>query len=203
MPDSVDFIVRFMLFAAVHSLLAAPAVKLHLQKLMNSHLPGYRLVYNLVSLVLFGWVMLAWQATTVIYLVPGIWSLICHGLQALVLLAVFFCVRQTGMAAFLGTDLGREDGPPRLHISGWYRIVRHPLYLLGLLFCLLNPVMTSRWLVLTLLSAGYFLIGALLEERRLLRTFGYAYHAYQQQVPFLIPRPWHAARTAHPETTSD
>ena len=190
MSESIDFIVRFILFAAVHSLLAAPGVKFRLQKLMNSPLPGYRLVYNLVSLVLFGWVMLAWQTTTVIYLAPGIWSLICHGLQALVLLAVFLCVRQTGLAAFLGADLGREEASPRLQTSGCYGAVRHPLYLLGMLFCLLNPVMTSRWLVLTLLSAIYFLAGALLEERRLLRTFGYAYHAYQQQVPFLLPRLW-------------
>lgn len=202
MPDPVDFIVRFTLFAAVHSLLAVPALKLRLQKLAGSPLPGYRLVYNLVSLVMFGWVMRAWQAPAVIYLAPGIWSLVCHGLQALVLLAVFLCVRQTGLAVFLGAGPGREEAPPRLQTSGWYGIVRHPLYLLGLLFCLLNPVMTSRWLVLTLLSAVYFLIGALLEERRLLRTFGYAYHAYRQQTPFLIPRPWRALRTTPSETTS-
>lgn len=190
MSESIDFIARFIFFAAIHSFLAAPGVKSRLQKLMKSPLAGYRLVYNLVSLLLFGWVMLAWQSTAVIYLLPGVWSLVFYGFQALVLLAAFLCLRQTGLAAFLGTEPCGEERLPRLQTSGCYGVVRHPLYLLAMLFYLLNPVMTSRWLVLTLLSAIYFLVGALLEERRLLRTFGHAYHAYQQQVPFLLPRLW-------------
>lgn len=187
MPDIIDFTLRFTLFAGIHSLLAWPAVKLRLRRRLNNSLPGYRLTYNLISCILFGWVMLAWPSTTVLYLLPGIWSLIFHGLQAGVLIAVFFCLRQTGLATFLGTDLSSEDSP-QLCMSGWYGIVRHPLYFLGILFCLLNPVMTSRWLVLTLLSTAYFLAGALIEERRLLKTFGASYRAYQQRVPFIIPK---------------
>ncbi|CAH2030371.1 methyltransferase family protein [Trichlorobacter ammonificans] len=184
MSEPLDFILRFSIFAAVHSLLAIPGVKGAL-----AHRSGlYRLAYNLLSCLLFGWVMLVWQSTSVLYLVPGVWSLVCHGLQGVVLLAVVSCLRQTGMAAFLGTDLGKNEATPRLHTTGWYRLVRHPLYLLGILFCLLNPVMTTRWLVLTLLSTGYFLAGALLEERRLLSVFGFAYEAYRREVPFIIPR---------------
>lgn len=187
MSDIIDFTVRFTIFAAIHSLLASPAIKQRLRRQLNSQIPFYRLAYNLISCVLFGWVMLAWQSTAVLYLLPGIWSLVFHGLQAGILVAVFFCLKQTGLATFLGTDPGSEDSVSRLHSSGWYGIVRHPLYLLGMLFCLLNPVMTSRWIVLTLLSATYFIIGAWIEERRLLETFGASYRTYQQRVPFIIP----------------
>lgn len=188
MSEPLDFIARFCIFAVVHSLLAVPGVKQALGRRLKSRPSVYRLAYNLLSCVLFGWVMLAWQSTGVLYLVPGVWSLVLHGLQALALLAAISCLRQTGMAAFLGIDPSRGEDSPHLHTTGWYRLVRHPLYLLGMLFCLLNPVMTGRWLVLTLLSAVYFLAGALLEERRLLRTFGFAYAVYRREVPFIIPR---------------
>lgn len=132
--------------------------------------------------------MLAWQATTVLYVLPGIWSLVFHGLQGLILLGFYFCLRQTGLADFLGTNLGKNETSPQLHCSGWYGIVRHPLYFLAILFCLLNPVMTTRWIVLTLLSSCYFIWGAMLEERRLLALFGSRYETYKRQTPFIIPR---------------
>lgn len=186
MPDSLDFILRFLLFAAVHSALAVPAVQQRIHAAAGRHLTGYRLAYNLLSLVLFGWVMLAWQSTSVLYVLPGVWSLACYGLQVLLLIAMGLCLKQTGLAAFLGTDLGRQTSF-QLISSGCYAIVRHPLYLLGLLFFISNPVMTTRWLTLSILGTIYLLIGALLEERRLLASFGDSYREYQARVPFLIP----------------
>ena len=72
--------------------------------------------------------------------------------------------------------------------TGCYAVVRHPLYLLGILFLLLNPIITTRWIVLTLFSIPYFIFGALLEERRMVRLHGETYRQYQKEVPFLIPR---------------
>jgi protein-S-isoprenylcysteine O-methyltransferase Ste14 len=139
-------------------------------------------------MLLFGWVMLAWQSTSVLFVAPGIWSLILYGMQFLILWAGFICLRQTGLAEFLGTDLKREHRPSALITTGCYAIVRHPLYLLGILFLLLNPVITTRWIALTVFSIPYLLFGALLEERRMLRHLGPIYSSYQREVPFLIPR---------------
>lgn len=181
MADSIDFILRFLLFALLHSLLALPRVKDWLRRL-----PWYRLTYNLFALALLGWMMLAWQSTSVLYLVPGIANLIMQGLQLVLLLAMLLCLRQTGLRGFLG--LSREENSDgTLCTSGCYALVRHPLYLLGILFFLLNPVMTTRWLTLTVLSTAYMLFGAVLEERRLLLRHGERYADYQRSVPFLLP----------------
>lgn len=186
MPDSIDFILRFLLFATLHSLLAMPQVKAKLRQLTGRRLPWYRLTYNLFALAMFGWVMLAWQSTQVLYLVPGVLNLIMQGLQLLTLVAMLVCLRKTGLSSFLG--FVAEDRSDTLCTSGCHAIVRHPLYLLGLLFFLLNPVMTTRWLTLSILGTAYLVLGALIEERRLLQHFKTDYARYQQRVPFLFPR---------------
>lgn len=182
MPDSIDFILRFLLFALLHSLLAVPRVKEKLRQL-----PWYRLVYNVLSLLLLGWMMMAWQSTRVLYLVPGIGNLLMQALQFLTLLAMLACLRQTGLKSFLGLQREVCDSE-ELCTSGCYALVRHPLYALSLLFFLLNPVMTTRWLTLTILGTLYMLFGAVLEERRLLLKHGERYARYQRNVPFLLPR---------------
>jgi protein-S-isoprenylcysteine O-methyltransferase Ste14 len=144
----------------------------------------------MVSLLLFAWVMAAFRNVTVLYVVPGVWSLVLYFVQMVILIILAACVRQTGAAEFLGIREQTRDGvkAPRLVTEGWYRVVRHPLYLFSMLFLFSNPVMSSRWFALTLVSAVYFLAGALLEEKRLLLEFGNEYMAYKRTVPFLIPR---------------
>jgi protein-S-isoprenylcysteine O-methyltransferase Ste14 len=65
--------------------------------------------------------------------------------------------------------------------------VRHPLYLYSTLFLVLNPVMTAQWFLLTIFSIAYFIVGAMIEERRLLKEFGDEYRGYRRHVPFIIP----------------
>lgn len=190
MSDVALFLFRFSLFAVVHSILAIPSLKRRFTG-RNSHLGRfYRLYYNLVSLVLFGWVMAAFRNSTVLYVVPGVWSLVLYFMQMVFLVILAACVRQTGAAEFLGIKERNSDGvkTPKLVTDGWYRVVRHPLYLFSMLFLLSNPVISSRWLLLTLISGVYFLVGALLEEKRLLLEFGSEYRVYQCAVPFIIPR---------------
>lgn len=188
MPEYLDFILRLTFFCILHSIFAIPRFKILLQQLIRQQLTWYRFIYNLCSILMFGWVMLAWQSTRVLFVAPGVWSLILHGLQLLILWAGFICLRQTGLSIFLGTDFNPETDRATLVTTGCYSVVRHPLYLLGILFLLLNPVITTRWIALTLVSVPYLIFGALIEERRMLRQFGTNYSNYQQDVPFLIPR---------------
>jgi protein-S-isoprenylcysteine O-methyltransferase Ste14 len=105
------------------------------------------------------------------------------------------CVRRTGAGDFLGFTQLRH-GPaerPLLVTDGYYAMVRHPLYLFSIAFLLLNPVMTAQWLLLTVLSTLYFIIGGLIEERRLLKEFGDQYRRYRRRVPFIAPR-WGAVQ---------
>ena len=183
MTDKTGFIVRFILFAAVHSLFATAWAK---NILHGADRQGYRLCYNIASLAMFGWVMSAYRHSDVLYFVPGVWGLIMYLLQFVVLVILVGCLRQTGVGEFIGiakrTSISFTN-------SGWYSIVRHPLYFFSTLFMVLNPVMTSQWLMLTIMGTAYFIIGGLIEERRLTAEFGEAYRQYRQHVPFFIPNP--------------
>jgi protein-S-isoprenylcysteine O-methyltransferase Ste14 len=182
MHDKINFILRFILFAAAHSLFATGWVK---KILRGADRKGYRLYYNIGSLVMFGWVMSAYHHSEVLYFVPGVWSLIMYLLQVVVAMILVSCLRQTGVGEFLGFTKNRTSSFTH---TGWYSIVRHPLYFFSILFLLLNPVMTYQWLMLTIMSAVYFVVGGLIEERRLAVEFGEAYRHYQQRVPFMIPK---------------
>lgn len=191
LPDYTRFILRFCLFAFAHSLFASQWVKRRLTGWSVGEPRAYRLTYNLASLVLFAWVMAAYRTSPVLYFVPGVWSLVMYLLQVIILGILVSCVRQTGMADFLGLK-GRGTGErsaPRLVTGGWYAVVRHPLYLFSILFLVLNPVMTGQWFLLAILSTVYFVVGALIEEKRLMRLFGDEYRRYRREVPFIIPRP--------------
>lgn len=189
MTETTVFALRLCVFAGIHSLLAAPRVKRMLISDKPARRKMYRLFYNLISLALFGWAMAAYRNTPVLYIVPGVWSLVMYLMQVLFIVLLFICVRQTGAGEFIGLPGAdrAENHKPRLVTSGCYSIVRHPLYLFSMLFLLSNPVVTVRWLILSLFSFAYFIIGALVEERRLLAEFGNEYQRYRQKVPFLIP----------------
>jgi protein-S-isoprenylcysteine O-methyltransferase Ste14 len=181
MSEKTDFILRFILFAAAHSLFAAASVK---EFFHGAGRQGYRLCYNMASLAMFGWVMSAYRHSDVLYFVPGIWSLIMYLLQLVVAVILVVCLKQTGIGAFFGFAKRTSSS---FTSSGWYSTVRHPLYSFSTLFMVLNPVMTSQWLMLTIMATAYFIVGALVEEKRHIVEFGDEYLRYQQRVPFFVP----------------
>jgi len=189
LPEYALFILRFVIFAAAHSLFATGRVKRAFAGTDAGEPRSYRLTYNLASIVLFVWVMSAYRKSPLLYFVPGVWSLVMYLLQVVVAAILFGCLRQTGIADFLGFSRLRSSGamPRKLVTSGCYGMVRHPLYLFAILFLCLNPVMTAQWLLLTVLSTIYFVIGALIEERRLAEQFGDEYRRYRSAVPFIFP----------------
>jgi protein-S-isoprenylcysteine O-methyltransferase Ste14 len=189
LPDYVVFIVRCILFGLVHSLFAANRTKQAFSRVAGREPRSYRLFYNLASLAMFGWVMAAYRTSPLLYTAPGIWKWLLYAAQLVVAAVLFRCVRQTGAGDFLGiSQFHSAVAQPRtLVTSGWYGRVRHPLYLYSTLFLVLNPVMTAQWLLLTVFSVAYFIVGGMIEERRLLNEFGDEYRRYRQQVPFIIP----------------
>lgn len=72
--------------------------------------------------------------------------------------------------------------------TGVYGIVRHPLYVAGLVIFTFSPRITENGIVITVLADLYFLFGMFIEERRFLRVFGDQYREYMKQVPRMIPR---------------
>jgi protein-S-isoprenylcysteine O-methyltransferase Ste14 len=198
LPDYAVFIVRCILFGAAHSLFAAKRTKQAFSRVTGREPRCYRLFYNLGSLAMFGWVMAVYRISPLLYAAPAIWRWVLYAAQLVVAAAIFRCVRQTGAGDFLGLSQLRSAiaQPRKLVTDGWYARVRHPLYLYSTLFLLLNPVMTAQWLLLTIFSVTYFIVGGMIEELRLLKEFGDDYRRYRQRVPFMIPsvkglmKPW-------------
>ena len=82
---------------------------------------------------------------------------------------------------------GRQGG---LVTTGPYRRVRHPLYMIGLLFLAPGAVLLSgSWLLLTVPVVMYVAIRLLVpvEERTLCATFGKAYAEYMAATGALFP----------------
>ena len=72
--------------------------------------------------------------------------------------------------------------------TGVYGIVRHPLYVAGIVFVTFSPHVTVNGLTFTVLADLYFLFGMFIEERRFVKIFGDEYREYMKQVPRMVPR---------------
>jgi protein-S-isoprenylcysteine O-methyltransferase Ste14 len=72
--------------------------------------------------------------------------------------------------------------------TGVYGIVRHPLYVAGLIIFTFSPLITVNGLTITVLADLYFIFGMFIEERRFVRIFGDQYREYMKKVPRMVPR---------------
>jgi methanethiol S-methyltransferase len=72
--------------------------------------------------------------------------------------------------------------------TGVYGIVRHPLYVAGIIIFTFSPHITVNGLTITVLADLYFLFGMFIEERRFVKIFGDQYREYMKKVPRMVPR---------------
>jgi protein-S-isoprenylcysteine O-methyltransferase Ste14 len=102
----------------------------------------------------------------------------------------FMGFRQVWRYVTKGEVAGNLEGltDRELVTTGVYGIVRHPLYVAGIIIFTFSPVITVNGLTVTVLADLYFLFGMLIEERRFLRIFGDRYREYMKQVPRMLPR---------------
>ena len=182
-----------IVYGFVHSLLATLAAKARARQWFG---PGvdrwYRLVYNIIGIVTFLPVLalVAALPSERLYMIPAPWSYVAMAGQLLALLVLAIGLLQTGIWSFLGFEQmlnPSHNEPAQMVTGGLYRWVRHPLYTAGLAFIWLAPIMTSNLLALNIGLTLYLVVGAIYEERKLVREFGDAYTRYQELTPMLIP----------------
>jgi protein-S-isoprenylcysteine O-methyltransferase Ste14 len=180
-----------LVYGLVHSLTASIGFKSLVYRLMGEGFEKYyRILYSFLSLVALLPVITlpVLIPDETLYTIPAPYVYLTGFIQLAAVGLLGYSLLQTGAMQFIGVPqaLGRNY-QDRLHTNGLYRIVRHPLYTFGLLFMWLTPVMTRNLALLYAALTVYTIIGALFEERKLLRIFGSADAEYRSKTPFLIP----------------
>jgi protein-S-isoprenylcysteine O-methyltransferase Ste14 len=186
-------ILAVALYGVVHSWLASLRLKAMLrQRFGNQMTRMYRLAYNVFATLSFLPILALSLALPdkEFYRIPYPWLLLTATIQGLAVLLLLVGLWQTGLWAFLGLQQLLE--PPqevtqKFVVNGLYRWVRHPLYTAGLLFIWLTPIMTINELALIVGLTAYLVVGAYVEERKLVAEFGEAYLRYRDRTPMLFP----------------
>ncbi len=181
----------FVLFAAVHSLLADPRFKRWFRQCSPGSDRWYRLAYVILALamVLPFLYILFLLPDRVLYAVSAPWSWLMAAGQILSAVALLGALRQTSVSYFFGlAQLRVETEAGELVTDGFYCHLRNPLFLFGAVFLWLSPIMTLSLLAFNLLATAYFYLGARHEERSLREEFGLDYDLYRKKVPMFLPR---------------
>ncbi len=194
----LNFILYFLIFTIIHSALASDYIKNKAQRLLGERFRFYRIIYTLISIPAFAPAFLVWieysGSTPPVYSIPQ-WAYPLIITVRVLALGVFaYASFQTDILDFTGIKQKHEK--PILITNGAYGIVRHPLYASGMLLLVTKMEMSQLDLIAVLLVSIYLIIGAYIEERRLLSVFGDEYHKYRQQVSMFIPVKWVKKQTA-------
>ena len=195
MNSPLILILSAVLYSLVHSLTASLWMKARVAHFLGAAFDRwYRLAYNLwagISFLPILW-LLAVLPDKTLYTIPRPWLFLTAIGQFMGAAIILLGILQTGALTFLGIRQAISPQRPtentRLVTTGLYRWVRHPLYAGGYLLIWLTPIMTANLLTVFTILSIYLVVGAKLEEKRLVRVFGDAYRAYRAEVPMLVPR---------------
>lgn len=188
--------ISWIVYGVLHSLLAATGAKRLCRQYFPNRFHAYRLVYNLLALVLLVpplWLLFSFHATPLWRWTPPLaWLL--NGAALLAVAGFLWSTRYYDTAEFAGLrqlSNNTQDGKyqPPLRLSPLHRWVRHPWYFFGLVI-LWTREMNAALLVTAIVLTVYFVIGSRLEDRKLIDCYGEPYRRYRDRVPGLVPLPW-------------
>jgi protein-S-isoprenylcysteine O-methyltransferase Ste14 len=207
----VEFPVKYLyvillwaLWCILHSTLIATTVADYMRKKLGDRFRFYRLSYNTVSLVTLVPVLyysilirdapiFRWEGHLVILkyllLVTSIYLFVAGGRHYSMSQLVGIRQIKTGRANRTLSEYDMFD------TSGILSAIRHPWYTAGIVVVWARDISLSAFLINFIISA-YFVIGTILEERKLLLEFGGRYRECQKNVSMFIPYKWLKAKMA-------
>ena len=180
-------------FAIQHSVMARPAFKHWLTRFVPkpAERSNYVMMSNLAMIVLF----VFWQP-----LGGTVWNVedplvrnLLHAVMVSGWLLVFVSTLFINHFDLFGLRQvwlylrGREYSNLEFGRPGFYRWVRHPLYVGWFIFFWATPTMTVTHLLFAVMTTLYILVAVRLEERDLIAEHGQSYLDYRAEVPRLIP----------------
>jgi hypothetical protein len=194
----------FLLFAFIHSITVSSKFKNACKNFFGDTFMRvyYRALYNSVSLATAIVVFRAIHQLPdhLIWIAPFRLKWLLHATQVLGLVFGALSFQHLDGGEFLGIrqvwryisrheKAGNAEGltQKKLVTTGVYGIVRHPLYLAGIILVTASPRLSVNGLTLTILADLYFAFGMLIEERRFIRIFGDQYREYVRRVPRILP----------------
>lgn len=200
-PSTADYVILALLIIAwcvLHSAMISISATDYLKKRLGSAYRYYRLFFNVFSILTFVPIFLFASSLRTQSIVE--WAGVLRIVQVLLIgtSALFFILggRHYDAAQFLGLRQIKEGTTGQgitesgaLNTSGVLGMVRHPWYLATILLIWARQLDVSAMLVNVILTA-YLIIGAYLEERKLVMEFGDEYRAYQKRVSMLFPQKW-------------
>jgi protein-S-isoprenylcysteine O-methyltransferase Ste14 len=185
----------------LHSFMIAPAVIGFVRERSEKTYRYYRIIYNTTALATLipvlvyafsirGPLLFRWEGPL----------RIIQGLLVIFALVLFIGgARRYDLTRFIGIRQVREDHEDsacavltedcRLDTGGILSMVRHPWYAGGILIVWAGNLDVTAILT-NLMITAYFLIGASLEERKLLTEFGEDYIDYRRRVSMFFPFKW-------------
>jgi methanethiol S-methyltransferase len=184
-------ILFWVIYYAVHSILASTAVKDFFRKTIGKYFRYYRLGYSVFATITLIFLLFFQYSFYSPHLINSVFlkyfSTLFLVLPGLVIMFIsikkYFMLLSGVRSIFIATP------PSELKVSGIHRFVRHPLYLGTILFVcglfFLFPTISN--LIAVLLLIGYVLTGIIFEEKKLIKEFGKNYEEYISEVPMLIP----------------
>lgn len=186
------------IWCVLHSWLISVSVTEYLKSALATQYRYYRLFFNAFSILTLAVVI--WYRYDIRGEIVFDWTGYLRIVQFLmIVLGIVLFVqgaKKYDARRFLGLTQLKEDASLQgltksgeLDTSGILQVIRHPWYASLLLIIWALP-MDVAGLVLNSVFTVYLLIGAWLEEKKLLREFGDAYGNYQKSVSMLIPLKW-------------
>jgi protein-S-isoprenylcysteine O-methyltransferase Ste14 len=185
-------------WCVLHSALISVSVTEYLHRRMGPAFRFYRLFYNLVSALTLMPVLFyaASERTEPMFRWDGYLRIIQVVLLGTAAVLFLLGARRYDAGQLLGVRQIRagisKSGiahAGELDTSGILGMMRHPWYLAVMLLIWARQLDISAILVNVILTF-YLIVGACLEERKLVREFGEKYRAYQERVPMLVPYGW-------------
>lgn len=178
-------------FAVQHSVMARPAFKAWWTRFVPAQCE--RATYVLFSSIALMALMWFWQPIGIsVWQLQGNAAVAAYTVYAcgwFVLVTATFFLNHFELFGLRQAWLNLR-GQPYTHIPfktpGYYRVVRHPIYVGWLLLIWATPAMTVSHLLFALASTAYILIAIPLEERDLANMLP-EYKDYQATTPALVP----------------
>ena len=182
----------------IHSALISETVTGYFRHRFAAHFRYHRLVYNGVAVFTLLPVVLYTTSlqTHPLFCWQGYW----RGIQFLLIFIPFLLFlsgsRYYDALSFLGVRQLRQSNSCigmtencELETTGLLGIVRHPWYTGGMMIVWARDIDISA-IVTNLIITVYFIVGTVLEERRLSIEFGEGYKEYQKRVSMFFPFKW-------------